>query len=112
MANIAARRYTRRLQPLRIMNGVLLECSDHCRNTGTLLAHVSQPYLGHCYAACWAHHACQAKISNLDMEARPVPINGEIQQLQAQREIVSHNTFNRALHSIPWMLLQETAAAC
>lgn len=47
--------------------------------------HEPQPHLGHCDAAVGPHHARQTKICYLHMEARPVTVNGEIQQLQ-------HNT--------------------
>lgn len=45
-----------------------------------------RPYLGDRDAAGGPHHACQAKVCYLDMEARPVPLNGQVQQLGAGRK--------------------------
>lgn len=44
---------------------------------------VEAPHLGDCDAAGRPNHARQAKICNLHVEARLVPVNGQVQQLQA-----------------------------
>jgi hypothetical protein len=67
------------------------------------------PYLGHCDAAGWAHHACQTKICDLDMETGPVALDCEVQQLQAQREQHNAQQQDNASYSSTCVLHQDTA---